>query len=72
MRPPDPHRTGQEDLALDGLVRGLAIAHGMPHDDEEFSEVVAAFRELWAAVDAIDHMPVDPSREPAPRYDPRP
>lgn len=71
MSHPDPDGEGQDDLALDRLVRGLAAAHGMPHDDPEFSEVIAVFRGLWAAVDAIDQMPVDPSREPASRYDPR-
>jgi hypothetical protein len=71
MRQAGPPREAPEDPAFDRLVRDLAAAQGMPSDDPEFGEVVAAFRGLWAAVDAIGRIPIDPAREPAPRYGPR-
>jgi hypothetical protein len=63
---------GSDAQALERLVRELAEAQGMPHDDDEFVEVVAAYSSHWRAVVALDDMPVDHKCEPATLYLPRP
>ena len=55
-----------EDLVT--LVRGLARLHGVPCDDPEFPEVVAAYRVFLFAVAAMDGIDLPDMVEPAPVY----
>ena len=50
------------------LVRSLARLQGVPCDDPEFPEVVAAYRMFLFAVAALDRIDFPDAIEPAPVY----
>ena len=50
------------------LVRGLARLHGVPCDDDEFPQMVDAFRSLMAIVEALDAIDLEEETEPAGVY----
>ena len=55
-----------EELAA--LVRALAALHGIPCDDGEFPDTVAAFRQMMLSAQALDAVDWPESLEPAPVY----
>ena len=50
----------------------MSARTGTPHDDDGFDGVVRSLGGHLASVRAIDDVPVEPSRAPAPTFDPRP
>ena len=63
---------GHRDPELDRFAHHMASVLGMPHHDEEFAGVVQSLGGHLASVDVVNELPVEPSRRPAPEYDPRP
>lgn len=61
-----------EGQALEALVRALADWHGVACPEEEFPQLVQAFRALMGAVGALDDLPIPPEVEPAAAYRPVP